>query len=115
MKPNNILRFWFWRARLMVAGLHEGKDKIAKIQINDELSLELHPAADLNKRAFLKLCRSTDKEQQSLVIYLKEIPGLIDLLPRAVAQLMTVKGEQPSQRNRMRQMDIIQSRPELVD
>lgn len=115
MKPNNILRFWFWRARLMVAGLHEGKDKTAKIQINDELWLELHPAADLNKRAFVRLCRNTEKEQQAITIYLKEIPGLIDLLPRAVAQLMTVNGDQPNQRNRTRQMDIIKSRPELVD
>ena len=115
MKPN-ILRFWFWRARLMIAGLHENKEKIAKIQLNDELIIELHPATDLDGRPYLKLSRITETEHQSLIIYLKEIPLLIDLLPKAVAQLMAFGAEQRTLRNKIRQqMDMIRSRPELAE
>jgi hypothetical protein len=85
MKPN-ILKFWFWRARLMVAGLYDGKDsKPAKIQINDELTIELHPANGAGGRPFIKLCRTTGDEQQTVTIYLKEIPALVEMLPKTVA------------------------------
>jgi hypothetical protein len=116
MKPN-ILRFWFWRARLLIAGLHDNKEKIAKIQLNDELFIELHPATtDAEGRPFLKLSRMTQTEHQSLVIYLKEIPILIDLLPKAVAQLMAFGAEQRNLRNKIRQqMDLVRSRAELVE
>jgi hypothetical protein len=118
MKPN-ILKFWFWRARLMVAGLHDHKEKTAKIQVTDELSIELHPAAGPNKRPCLKLCRYTDEEQQTINIYLKEVPLLIDFLPRSIAQLMALNAEQGAEQrhalNQIRRMDLLKSNPELVE
>ncbi len=115
MKPN-ILRFWFWRARLMVAGLYDGKDnKPAKIQINDELSIELHPANGVDGRPCVKLCRNIGDEQQAVTIYLKEIPILVELLPKTVAQLMALQGERRSQWGLTRPMEFVKGRPELVD
>lgn len=115
MKPN-ILKFWFWRARLMVAGLHEDKDiKPAKIQVNDELSIELHPADGANERPCVKLCRNIEDEQQAVTIYLKEIPALIEMLPTAVAQLMALQGERRSQWGLARSMEFVKGRPELVE
>ena len=118
MKPN-ILKFWFWRARLMVAGHLESKEKIEKIQVNDELTIELHPAAEPDKRPFLRICRHTDNDQQSVNIYLKEVPLLIDFLPRSIAQLIALGAERgPEQRralNQIRRMDLLKSKPELVE
>jgi hypothetical protein len=118
MKPN-ILKFWFWRARLMVAGLHEQKDKFIKIQINDELTIELHPTSGSDQRPYLKLCRQIDSDQQSINIYLKEVPLLIDFLPRSIAQLMALNGERsPDQRrglNKISRMELLKSKPELVE
>jgi hypothetical protein len=118
MKPN-ILKFWFWRARLMVAGLHENKEKIAKIQINDELTIELHPAVEPDKRPFLKLCRQHGGEQQAINIYLKEVPLLIDYLPRSIAQLIAVGAAQGAEQrlalNQIRRMELLKSNPELVE
>jgi hypothetical protein len=114
MKPN-ILKFWFWRARLMVAGLHESKDKVEKIQVNDELTIELHPAASPDKRPILKLCRNTENEQQSVSIYLKEVPLLIDFLPRAIAQLMALGAAQHNLR-KIRRVEILKNKqPELAE
>jgi hypothetical protein len=115
MKPN-ILKFWFWRARLMMAGQHDiNRDKTAKVQVNDELTIELHPVNGLDKRPFVKLCRTTETEQQAVTIYLKEIPFLVDLLPKIVAQLMALGGEQHSQRGLIRQMEFTKGRPEWVE
>ncbi|MBI1882527.1 MAG: hypothetical protein HYR94_30500 [Chloroflexi bacterium] len=118
MKPN-ILKFWFWRARLMVAGLHEHKEKFAKLPVNDELTIELHPAAEPDKRPFLKICRNSDTEQQSVNIYLKEVPQLIDFLPRSIAQLIALAAEQGTEQrhalNQIRRMDLLKSNPELVE
>lgn len=118
MKPN-ILKFWFWRAKLMVAGLHEHKEKITKIQINDELTIELHPRTEPDKRPFLKICRHTDGEQQSVNIYLKEVPLLIDFLPHTIAQLIAVSAERGTDQgpalNQIRRMDLLKSKPELVE
>jgi hypothetical protein len=115
MKPN-ILKFWFWRARLMVAGLYDGKDnKPAKIQISDELTIELHPANGAGGRPFIKLCRNTGDEQQAVTIYLKEIPALVEMLPKTVAQLMALQAERRSQHGLPRQMEFVKGRPELVE
>jgi hypothetical protein len=118
MRPN-ILKFWFWRARLMVAGLHENKEKIAKIQINDELAIELHPAVEPDQRPFLRLCRQSDGEQQAVNIYLKEVPLLIDFLPRSIAQLIAAGAaqgfEQRRALNQIRRMELLKSKPELVE
>jgi hypothetical protein len=118
MKPN-ILKFWFWRARLMVAGLHEHKEKFVKIQINDELAIELHPISGSDQRPYLKLCRQLDNEQQSINIYLKEIPLLIDFLPRSIAQLMALNaGRSTDQRhefNKISRLELLKSKPELVE
>jgi len=118
MKPN-ILKFWFWRARLMVAGLHEHKEKITKLDVNDELTIELHPAAGPDKRPFLKICRHIENEQQAINIYLKEVPLLIDFLPRAIAHLIAVSAERGAEQrqalNQIRRMDLLKSNPELVE
>ncbi|NJN93422.1 MAG: hypothetical protein HC875_04695 [Anaerolineales bacterium] len=118
MKPN-ILKFWFWRARLMVAGLHEHKDKFTKISINDELSIELHPTSGSDQRPYLKLCRHVDGEPQSINIYLKEVPLLIDFLPRSIAQLMVLNAERGTYQrhalNKIRRMEVLKSNPELVE
>ncbi len=118
MKPN-ILKFWFWRARLIVAGLHDHKEKTAKIQVNDELAIELHPATGPDTRPCLKLSRRNGNEQQSINIYLKEVPTLIDLLPRAIAQLMTLGAEPGAEQrhalNQIRRMELLKSHPELVE
>ena len=118
MKPN-ILKFWFWRARLMVAGLHEHKEKFVKIQINDELTIELHPISGSDQRPYLKLCRQLDNEQQSINIYLKEIPLLIDFLPRSIAQLMALNaGRSTDQRhefNKISRLELLKSKPELIE
>lgn len=108
MKPNNILKFWFWRARLMVAGQQEDKEeKITTLQVSDELIIELHPAAGPDKRPFLKLCRRSDLGQQAINIYLKEVPGLIDLLPHAIGQLMALGPEKPFQLRTFHQVDFL--------
>lgn len=112
MKPN-ILKFWFWRARLMVAGHLESKEKIERIQVNDELTIELHPAAGPDKRPLLKLCRIVDNEPQSINIYLKEVPLLIDFLPRAIAQLMAL-GAQYNLR-KIHRVEVLKSKPELAE
>ncbi|GAB4434288.1 MAG: hypothetical protein Fur0044_31640 [Anaerolineae bacterium] len=118
MKPN-ILKFWFWRARLMVAGLHEHKEKFTKISINDELSIELHPTNGSDQRPYLKLCRQIDGESQSINIFLKEVPLLIDFLPRSIAQLMVLNAEHGPQQlhplHKVRRMDLLKSSPELVE
>lgn len=114
MKPN-ILRFWFWRAKLIVAGLYESKDKTTRVQVNDELTIELYPASGSDKRPCVKLCRNTEGEQQAVTIYLKEIPLLVDLLPRTIAQLMALGTERPSQPSIIPPMEFIKSRPELVE
>jgi hypothetical protein len=89
----------------MLAGLYDSKEKVARIQLNDELSIELYPAGGPELKPLLKLCRNLDKEQQALTIYLKEIPMLIDVLPKAVAQLMALGADQRIQRSRFRQME----------
>jgi hypothetical protein len=99
----------------MVAGLYDSKDKPAKVQVNDELTIELHPANGSNGRPCIKLCRNTGDEQQVVTIYLKEIPALVDLLPKTVAQLMALGGERRSQRSLMPQMEFVKGRPELVE
>jgi hypothetical protein len=118
MKPN-ILKFWFWRAKLMVAGLHEQREKVTKLQVNDELIIELHPATGPDKRPFLKICRQAGSEQQSVNIYLKEVPHLIDFLPRSMAQLIALGAErgmdQRQALNQIRRMDLLKSNPELVE
>ncbi len=119
MKPN-ILKFWFWRARLMVAGLHEHKEKFTKISINDELSIELHPTSGSDQRPYLKLCRQIDGESQSINIYLKEVPQLIDFLPCSIAQLMALNVGQGTQLqlhalNKIQRMELLKSNPELVE
>jgi hypothetical protein len=98
-----------------VAGLYESKDKTAKVQVNDELTIELHPANGLDKRPFVKLCRNTESEQQVVTIYLKEIPLLVDVLPRTIAQLMALGAERRSQPSIIPPMEFIKGRPELVE
>jgi hypothetical protein len=117
MKPHNVLKFWFWRAKLMVAGLPEDKEKITRIRLNDELSIELHPATGPDPRPFLKLCRQVDLEEQAINIYLKEVPPLIEVLPRAIAQLMSLGAIQPvNQLRTFRQLEILKKpKPEMIE
>jgi hypothetical protein len=116
MKPHNVLKFWFYRAKLMVAGPPESKEKTTHIQINEHLKIELHPAADSESRPFLRLSRRVEQEEQAINIYLKEVPALIEVLPRAVAQLLALATEQPvNQLRTFRQLEILKNKSELTD
>jgi hypothetical protein len=116
MKPHNVLKFWFYRAKLMVAGPPESKEKSTQIQISEQLTLELHPASDSESRPFLRLSRRVDQEEQAINLYLKEVPPLIEALPRAVAQLLALATELPvNQLRTFRQLEILKNKSELAD